>query len=96
MDTAAQESATRDLDTLHRLVGCIPAERRAEATRRLLELVDDPVLRAFAEAPLDDEPVTPDEDAALREADEDVAAGRVRPWEEARLELLGDAPCPGG
>jgi hypothetical protein len=53
--------------------------------------VDDPVLRAFMEAPEDDEPVTPEEEAAIAEAREAVARGEVEPWEKVRAELFGES-----
>jgi hypothetical protein len=49
--------------------------------------VDDPVLRAFMEAPEDDEPVTPEEEAAIAEAREAVARGEVTSHEELAREL---------
>jgi hypothetical protein len=51
--------------------------------------LDDPVLRAFMEAPDDDEPVTPEEEAAIAEAREAVARGEVEPWDKVRAELFG-------
>jgi predicted transcriptional regulator len=38
-------------------------------------------------APYDDEPVTPEEEEAVREALEDVAAGRVQTLDEVMKEL---------
>ena len=38
---------------------------------------DDPVMRALANAPVDDEPLTPGEEAALAEGYADLAAGRT-------------------
>jgi hypothetical protein len=78
---------------LHRLVDALP-EREVHAARRFLEYLrdaGDPVLRAFMEAPEDDEPLTPEEEAAIREGQEALARGEVRPWEEIRAELLDDA-----
>jgi hypothetical protein len=48
---------------------------------------DDPVLRAFLDAPEDDEPVTPEEEAAITEAREAVARGEVISHEELAREL---------
>jgi hypothetical protein len=52
--------------------------------RRAVSL--DPVLRAFLEAPEDDEPVTEEEEAAIAEAEAEIAREGI-PWEvvEARL-----------
>jgi hypothetical protein len=38
---------------------------------------EDPVIAAFRDAPEDDEPFTAEDEAAVREADEDIAAGRT-------------------
>lgn len=51
---------------------------------------DDPVLKALRDAPPDDEPLTEEDIAALEEAYEDLAQGRVFSHEEVRRQLLGD------
>jgi predicted transcriptional regulator len=43
---------------------------------------EDPVIAAFRDAPEDDEPFTAEDEAAVREADEDIAAGRTVSHEE--------------
>jgi Trk K+ transport system NAD-binding subunit len=63
------------------------SEEEAQETLRLLELRRDPVVVAFRDAPLDDEPVTPGEEEALAEADRDIAAGRTISLEELKREL---------
>jgi hypothetical protein len=55
----------RDLDAAMRML------------RGLLAAAEDPVVRAFLEAPEDDEDLSPEDLEALAEADADVAAGRV-------------------
>ena len=88
-------------EELYRLVDALP-EGETHAARRFLEYLrdasrtgvadgDDPVMQAFMAAPEDDEPLTPAEEAAIREGEEALARGEVRPWEEIRAELLGDA-----
>ena len=62
----------RDLDTVHHML------------RGLLALDGDPVLNAFVSAPEDDEPVTPEEEAAVQRARADIDAGRVHSHEEAK------------
>ena len=47
----------------------------------------DPVWEAFLNAPPDDEPLTEEDMQAIREAEEDIAAGRVRPWRDIKEEL---------
>lgn len=44
-------------------------------------------MRKLVEAPYDDEPLTEEDIAALDEAWEDVAAGRLVPMEEVEREL---------
>lgn len=75
---------------LHRLVDELPAHE-LRAAERFLEYLrnvgTDPVLRAFMEAPLDDEPLTAEEEEAIREGEEDIACGDAAPWEEVRARL---------
>jgi hypothetical protein len=47
----------------------------------------DPLLRRLMNAPWDDEPVTPEEEEAVREAWEAVKAGDVYTMEEVKKEL---------
>jgi len=73
---------------LHRLVDAVPDDT-LDAAGRVLEPLADPFLLALADAPVDDEPESEEERLAVLEAREDVAAGRVRDWNEARRELGG-------
>jgi hypothetical protein len=82
-DTIASVT-TREL--AHKLIDELPDDRVGDALAAL-EALDDPVIAAFRDAPLDDEPLTPEEEAALREADADIAAGRTVSLEELKLEL---------
>lgn len=82
-------TATTSKEVLHHLVDAIPDEE-LEAARQALEPLADPFLLALATAPIDDEPETEEERAAVAEAYEDIAHGRVRPWEEVRRELACD------
>ena len=51
----------------------------------------DPMLLTLAAAPWDNEPVTKEEEAAVREAEEDIAAGRV--YSDAEVwQRLGHKP----
>jgi hypothetical protein len=63
------------------------SEDEAAEALRLLDLRNDPVAVAFRDAPLDDEPFTEEDEAALAEARADVAAARTIPLDEARREL---------
>ena len=58
-------------EALHRLIDQLP-EDRAE---RLLDAVQDPILLSRLTAPIDDEPETDEERAAVAEARADVARG---------------------
>lgn len=89
MKTAASP-ATRE--ALHDLVDELPRSEWEAAARYLAYLRDmaDPVLRAFLEAPIDDEPLTPEEEEAIREGQEEIARGEGIPWEVVRDRLLAD------
>lgn len=58
------------------------SEEEAGEALRLLDMREDPVLRAFREAPEDDEPLAPEEEAAIAEGKADFAAGRTVSLEE--------------
>ena len=47
----------------------------------------DPVASALANAPMDDEPVTPDDAEAIAEGERDVENGRVVSATELRVRL---------
>lgn len=82
-------SAARE--DLYRLVDQLSGEGRDRAKEVLEALVqkrEDPVLLKLATAPVDDEPMTPDERAAVEEGLDDVREGRVLPWAEVRDKLL--------
>lgn len=63
------------------------SEEEASRALRLLDLGADPVVAAFRDAPLDDEPLMPEEEAAIAEAQADIAAGRTVSLEEAMREF---------
>ena len=76
-------------ETLHKLLDLLP-ESEWEEVHRVLEkhlAKHDPVLRAFLNAPEDDEPESEEERAAVAEAYEDLKAGRVFRWKEVKREL---------
>jgi hypothetical protein len=80
--------ATITRERLHQLVDALDDDEIATAGRLLAALVDDdPVGLALATAPLDDEPETDDERAAVDEAKADIAAGRVLTTEQVRRSL---------
>jgi hypothetical protein len=63
------------------------SEQEASETLRLLDLRADPVIAAFRDAPLDDEPWTEDDESAAAEGRADLAAGRTVSLEQAIAEL---------
>ncbi len=72
---------------LHQLVEQVP-EGEVHAAERFLEyLCAEPVLRALANAPLDDEPETEEERQAVEEARESLRRGEGISHEELRREL---------
>lgn len=80
-------------ERLHALIDTLP-ENEVHAALRFVEFLEtEPSSRLWSieEAPLDDEPLTADEEQALAEAESDVAEGRVVSHMEARRRLLGQA-----
>jgi hypothetical protein len=63
------------------------SEEEASKALRLLDLGSDRLIAAFRDAPLDDEPFTETDEAALAEARADIAAGRTVALDEAMREL---------
>ena len=82
-------------EELRRLVEELPDQLPDDTGReakRLLEHLrdmtgDDPFLRALANAPLDDEPLTPEDEIALQEAREEARQGKLIPWDEVKRSL---------
>jgi hypothetical protein len=74
-------------DRAHALIDTLP-EDELRVARRFLEFLGaenpSPLLRALRDAPLDDEPLTAEDRAALEEGERDWAEGRVVSHEEAR------------
>jgi hypothetical protein len=58
------------------------SEAEADETLRLLDMRADPVVVAFRDAPEDDEPWSAADEAAVAEADADLAAGRMTSLED--------------
>ena len=76
-------------ERLHQLVDALP-ESELKAAEHFLEALckgDDLLLRVLEEAPEDDEPTTPEEDAGAEEAWQEHLRGESRPWEDVRREL---------
>ena len=70
-------------EALHRLIDELPDDQ----AEQLLHGILDPVLVARALAPLDDEPETPEEAAAVAEGTADLDTGNTLTTEQLRREL---------
>jgi len=62
-------------ERLHRVVDELSDEEAEAMLRRVEALRTDPLVRFLDQAPVDDEPVTTEEEAALAEVEADRAAG---------------------
>jgi len=82
-------SKTAEREALHRLADELDDSDVAVALRVLeaLRLADDPVVRALRDAPLDDEPVSAEEEKAVAEARVEADGGELVPQEEIEREL---------
>jgi hypothetical protein len=67
---------------LRERVEALTKEEAAETLRLLDQRSEDPVLAAFRDAPLDDEPLTAEEEAALRESRAEHRRGEGVPLDE--------------
>lgn len=78
-------------EDIYRVVDEIPEAELSTALRYLEQLrdeqTDDPVLRMLMEAPLDDEPETPEEAEAVAEAWQEYQRGETSSWEEVKKRL---------
>ncbi len=63
------------------------SEAEADETLRLLDARDDPVVTLLDNAPLEDEEISAEEEAAAAEGRADIAAGRTVSLEEAMREF---------
>lgn len=74
-------------DTLHDLVDRIAEDELPTAKRFLEYLATNPAYRAALSAPLDDEPVTEADGAAIARAHDEVRSGKVVSHEEILREF---------
>lgn len=75
---------------LHRLIDELREGELAPAASYLQRLHDDPFLAALEAAPLDDEPVTPEDIEAIERGREEHRRGETIPWEVVKREILGE------
>ncbi|MGI8553768.1 MAG: hypothetical protein ACR2PL_23710 [Dehalococcoidia bacterium] len=81
-------------EALYRLIDRLPERVFPEAERLLQSLQigdDDPLWRFFMDAPVDDEPLTPEDIAAIEESRAEIDRGEGIPWEVVRAQFLDDA-----
>jgi hypothetical protein len=79
-------------ETAFRILTCLKDEKERVKAHDLAEELDDPFLAFLAAAPIDDEPETPEEAEAIREAIQESERGEGIPWEEAKRRLA-ELPC---
>jgi predicted transcriptional regulator len=77
-------ATTTPRELVNRLIDDLPDALLDEAARRLTDLRDDQFLRAFLEAPEDDEPLTDEDIAAIEEGKAEIARGEVSDWEDVK------------
>ena len=77
-------------EEISRMVAMLPDDEIPVARRfieYLRDLGSDPVLRALVNAPLDDEPETPEEAAAMKIARAELSRGEVVAWSDVKRKL---------
>ncbi len=78
-------------DQLHELVDALPDNKVDAAADFLGYLVEKDrsrhIMTVLENAPEEGEMLDPEELEAIREAEEDIASGRVRPYREVKKEL---------
>jgi hypothetical protein len=74
-------------ERLHRLVDELSDDDAERALGLVKTEFEDPVLRAFRDAPEDDEPLTPEEEAALERSRQEYRHGEGVPLDSIRHEF---------
>lgn len=84
-------------ETLHQLIERLPEAEIDAAEELLMQLCakHDPILRAFLDAPVVDDPLTEEEEKLMEEAYEAVRRGDVVSTDTIRSLCLKEDPCPG-
>ncbi|HEY7960373.1 MAG TPA: hypothetical protein VID29_00490 [Solirubrobacteraceae bacterium] len=78
-------------ERLHRLVDDLSEAEADDALRYMAGRRENPLVRRLDEAPLEDEEISADEEAAVQEARDEVAAGVPLIALEQVMHELGDA-----
>ncbi|MFN0096290.1 MAG: hypothetical protein ACKVVT_16135 [Dehalococcoidia bacterium] len=76
---------------VHAIIDYLPDDAIEEVEALLEQLQLDRLKRAFADAPLDDEPLSPAEAAGIERGEADLAAGRWVPHEDVLRLVEGAA-----
>jgi hypothetical protein len=74
-------------ERLHRLIDGLSDDEAERALDLVESELDDPVLKAFRDAPEDDEPLTPEEEAALECSRQEYRRGEGVPLDSIRHEF---------
>lgn len=74
-------------EKLHSLVDELSESEAAVALDLLVARRDDALTQFLDNAPIDDEPTTPEEEAAVQEAREEIARGETVSMDEIRAEF---------
>jgi hypothetical protein len=74
-------------ERLHQLVDELSESEADDALRYVASRREDPLIRRLDSAPLEDEEISPEEEAAAAEGRADIAAGRTISHEELLREL---------
>ena len=77
---------TQERQQAHALVDLLP-EEKLDAVVHLLQVITDPVVRAIAHAPVDEEPLTAEETKALDESREWLKHNAGIPHDQVLAEL---------
>lgn len=75
-------------DALHALLDELPDALLPAAQERLAALRDDPFLHFMMTAPVDDEPLTAEDERLIQEGEAEIARGEGIPWEEVEARLF--------
>ena len=81
-DNTNRPATKQDIDEL-----LIHVDQIREQLLKEMRQMLDPVWRSCATAPLDDEPVTPEDEAAIEQGRKEIAEGRGIPHEEIMREF---------
>jgi hypothetical protein len=74
-------------ERLHELVDELSEPEAKRALKLVEKEHEDPLLRAIANAPEDDEPLSAEDEAAIADGQADIAAGRLTALEDIKHEL---------